>query len=165
MWLLPFSLIGFQSYELLSGIVLITIAIVVSRSIIVLVRLFLFGLDHSAQVPWKEVLANGWRETDDTLTVSKAITTYSCNGRNVLFPQLIYFKWTEKVVVALLSLWLFLMNSNELELLLLGIKFLILFSNSHLTFFSLCRLFGHILAWFIFWGGTTLIHLGLNAAL
>ncbi len=72
MWtfLLSFFLIGFQSYELLSetglGVFLIIIAFITSHNIIVLARLFLFGLDHSAQVPCKEVRLYGWREADDT---------------------------------------------------------------------------------------------------
>lgn len=48
------------------GSVLIIIAVIAPHNIIVLFRLFLFGLDHSAQVPSTEVLPYGWRETDDT---------------------------------------------------------------------------------------------------
>lgn len=42
----------------------------------------------------QDLLPYGRRETDDTLTVSTAITMNSCNGRNVLLLWVIYFKWT-----------------------------------------------------------------------
>lgn len=56
-------------------------------------------LVYLVQIKWPKCLCQGllpygWRGTDDTLTVSQAITIHSSNGRNVLFPQVIYFKWT-----------------------------------------------------------------------
>lgn len=69
MWMLSlsFSFIGFQSYELLSEIGLEGVLIIItSLNIILLVTVFLFGSDHPAQVPCKEVLLYGWRETNDT---------------------------------------------------------------------------------------------------
>lgn len=124
MWmlLLSFPLIGFQSYELLSEVFWL-----LSLSSCIMGQ---FGFDRSAQVPWKKCY---WKKY---VKWSKAITKYFCNGINVLFPQVIYFKWTANIFsVCLLSLFIppaFVMNSDELEWLLVGIKFLILFSNSHL---------------------------------
>lgn len=165
MWaLLSFSFIDFHSYELLTQIglsVLKMTVFIMSHYIIALVRLFLFGLDHMAQVPYE------WRGTDDTLTVSKAITMNSCNGRNVLFPQVIYFKWTAVTLpVCFLSSFIplaFFKNINELEWLLVGIKFLILFSCSRLIVFSLYCHFRHIRLFFSL--GTWLICLLPSAAL
>lgn len=94
MWMLSlsFSFIGFQSYELLSEIGLEGVLIIItSLNIILLVTAFLFSSDHSAQVPCKEVLLYGWRETNDTYTVSKAITLFACNGRNAFIPTTYLF--------------------------------------------------------------------------
>lgn len=67
---------------------------------------------------------------------SKAITIYFCNRINVLFSQVIYFKWTANILpVCLLSIFIplaFVIISDVHERLLVGIKFLILFSNSHM---------------------------------
>lgn len=121
------------------------VAAVMSCNNIVLVRLSLFALDHLARVPCQDSLLYGLHEANDTLTLSTAITMNSSDGRNVLFPQFIYFKWPAKMwPVCFLSSVIplaFFSHSNGTEWLLVRIKLLILFSSAHLIVFSLYCLF------------------------
>lgn len=121
MVLLSFSLIGFQHLKLRGPeSVLIIMAVLTPHDITVPVRLFSFGLDHSAQVPCTEVWLLGWQEIDDTLTASKAIPKYSHDGEKCFISRKLFI--LNELRTFLLFLWhLFLMSGNELEWLQMGI--------------------------------------------
>lgn len=112
--LLLFSLIGFQSYELLSEmgllIIITVVIIIVIISITIIIIMFWFGSLGPTQVPCKNecYCMDGF----NAITVSKAITIYFSNGRNVLFPQVIYFQWTAKHFATVFSQLLVFFNEQ-----------------------------------------------------